>query len=59
MLGDMIAALSNFMYTYLLVILLVAAGLFFTVRNRFPQLRLLKESIRVVVARPEKVDWRL
>ena len=54
MLGDMIAALSNFMYTYLLVILLVAAGLFFTVRNRFPQLRLLKESIRVVVERPEK-----
>ena len=54
MLGDMIAALSNWMYTYLLVILLVAAGLFFTVRNRFPQLRLLRESIRVVVERPEK-----
>ena len=54
MLGDMIAALSNWMYTYLLVILLIAAGLFFTVRNRFPQLRLLRESIRVVVERPEK-----
>ena len=48
MLGDMIAALSNWMYTYLLVILLIAAGVFFTVRNRFPQLRLLRESIRVV-----------
>ena len=54
MLGDMIAALSNWMYTYLLVILLIAAGLFFTVRNRFPQLRLLRESIRVVVEKPEK-----
>ena len=42
------------MYTYLLVILLVAAGLFFTIRNRFPQLRLLREAIRVVVERPEK-----
>ena len=40
MLGEMIVALSNFMYTYLLVILLVAAGVFFTIRNRFPQLRL-------------------
>ena len=54
MLGEIIAALSNWMYTYLLVILLVAAGLFFTIRNRFPQLRLLRESIRVVVERPEK-----
>ena len=39
MLGEIIADLSNWMYTYLLVILLVAAGLFFTIRNRFPQLR--------------------
>ena len=54
MLGEMIVALSNFMYTYLLVILLVAAGVFFTIRNRFPQLRLLKESVRVVMERPEK-----
>ena len=38
MLGEIIADLSNWMYTYLLVILLVAAGLFFTIRNRFPQL---------------------
>ena len=54
MLGEMIAALSNFMYTYLLVILLVAADAALDCRNRFPQLRLLKESIRVVVERPEK-----
>jgi len=54
MLGEIIADLSNWMYTYLLVILLVAAGLFFTIRNRFPQLRLLREAIRVVVERPEK-----
>lgn len=33
MLGEIIADLSNWMYTYLLVILLVAAGLFFTIRN--------------------------
>ena len=44
MLGEIIADLSNWMYTYLLVILLVAAGLFFTIRNRFPQLRLLREA---------------
>ena len=56
MLGEIIADLSNWMYTYLLVILLVAAGLFFTIRNRFPQLRLLREAIRVVVERPEKED---
>ena len=59
MLGEIIADLSNWMYTYLLVILLVAAGLFFTIRNRFPQLRLLREAIRVVVERPEKFYFLL
>ena len=54
MLGEIIADLSNWMYTYLLVILLVAAGLFFTIRNRFPQLRLLREALGVGVERPEK-----
>ena len=55
MLGEIIADLSNWMYTYLLVILLVAAGLFFHHSEPVPAaLRLLREAIRVVVERPEK-----
>lgn len=39
---------SNFMYSYLLIILLLAVGLYFTFRSRFVQFRLLGESIRLV-----------
>ena len=54
MLGDLIGTLSNYLYTYILVILLIAAGLYFTVRTRFIQFRMVRESIRVVGERPEK-----
>ena len=54
MLGEMIAALSNFLFTYILVILLIAAGVYFTFRTKFVQFRMMRESIRVVGERPEK-----
>jgi len=43
-----ISDISNVMYSYLLIILLLAVGLYFTFRTRFVQLRMLKESIRLV-----------
>ena len=46
--AGLIANISNFMYSYLLIILLLAAGVYFTCRSKFVQLRLLGESIRVV-----------
>ena len=54
MLGDLIGTLSNYLYTYILVILLIAAGLYFTIRTRFVQFRMVGESIRVVGERPEQ-----
>lgn len=44
----LIENISNFMYSYLLIILLLAVGLFFTFRTRFVQFRLLGESIKLV-----------
>lgn len=44
----MVGKVNDLMYTYILVILLIAAGLYFTVRTRFVQFRLLGESFRVV-----------
>ncbi|MBO7253264.1 MAG: alanine:cation symporter family protein [Oscillospiraceae bacterium] len=44
---------SNIMYSYLLIILLLAVGLYFTFRTRFVQFRLLGESIRLVTERKE------
>lgn len=53
MINDIIGQISDFMYSYLLIILLLAVGLYFTIRTKFIQFRLFGESIRVVGERPE------
>lgn len=40
MFGEMIGTISDFMYSYLLIIMLLAVGLYFTIRTRGVQLRL-------------------
>lgn len=54
MVNDVVVAISNFLYTYLLIILLLAGGLYFTFRTRFVQFRMFLESLRVVGERPER-----
>ena len=49
MFANIISTLSNWLYRYILIILLVGAGIYFTIRTRFVQFRLLREAIRVVV----------
>ncbi len=46
--SKLIEQISNFMYSYLLIILLIAVGLYFTFRTKFVQIRLIGESIRLV-----------
>ncbi len=46
--AGIIANISTVMYSYLLIIMLLAVGLFFTFRGKFIQFRMLGESIRVV-----------
>lgn len=48
MLGDIIGTLNDWLYTYILVILLIAAGLYFTIRTRFVQFRLFGEAFRTL-----------
>jgi len=43
-----IESISNVMYSYLLIILLLAVGLYFTFRTKFVQFRMLAESARLV-----------
>ncbi len=43
---------NNALYTYILIILLVLAGLYFTVRTRFAPFRLFGEQIRSVMEKP-------
>lgn len=48
-----ISMLSDALYTYILIFLLVAAGIFFTVKSRFVQFRLLGEQLRAVTEKPK------
>lgn len=48
-----IEAISNFMYSYLLIIFLLAVGLYFTFRTKFVQFRMLGESVRLVTEKKE------
>lgn len=52
MFGEIIGNISGFMYGKLLVIMLIAVGLYFTFRTKFVQFRLFGESIRVVTEKP-------
>ena len=54
--STLIGNISNIMYSYLLIILLLAVGLYFTFKTKFVQLRLLKESIKVVTEKKSDKD---
>ena len=54
--GTLIGQLSNYLYTYILIILLVAGGIYFTIRTKFVQFRFLIESIRVVMQPSQDAD---
>lgn len=47
-LNSVLGNISDFLYTYILIILLVAIGLYFTIRTKFVQFRLFPEALRVL-----------
>ena len=51
--AQFIGQVSNILYSYVLIILLVAGGIYFTIRTKFVQFRLLKDQIKNVT---EKSD---
>ncbi|MDO5726132.1 MAG: alanine/glycine:cation symporter family protein [Tissierellia bacterium] len=48
MYAKFIGTLSNYLYTYVLPIILIGGGIFFSIKTGFVQMRLLGESIRIV-----------
>lgn len=58
MLNNILTRVNDFIYTYPLLILLVGAGVYFTVRTRFVQGRLLGEAFRVLLEKAEVKDGK-
>ncbi len=54
MLDQIIGFLNDALYSYILIIVLVLGGIFFTIRTKFVQFRLFKEQIRCVSEKPDK-----
>ena len=50
---QIVTDISNFLYNYVLIILLVGGGIYFTVRTKFAQFRLFKEQIKSVTEKPK------
>lgn len=51
--NKILTQINDVMYTYVLIILLVGVGIYFTIRTRCVQLRLIKDAIRSLL---EKAD---
>lgn len=47
--GKIVGTLSNYLYSYILIILLAGAGIYFTIKTKGIQFRALKEALRVVM----------
>ncbi len=53
MIEKFVNSTNDLLYSYILIILLVAGGLYFTLRTRFVQFRLLGEQFRAVTEKPK------
>lgn len=53
MFESIISSINDALYSYILIIVLVLGGLYFTIRTRFVQFRLLGEQFRAVTEKPK------
>jgi AGCS family alanine or glycine:cation symporter len=53
MFETIISAVNDALYSWVLIIILVAGGLYFTIRTKFVQFRLFKEQLRSVTEKPD------
>ena len=49
---DSIDVLNDFLWTYVVIVLLVGCAIYFTVRSKGVQFRLLKDMVKVIIDRP-------
>lgn len=54
--NEILTGINDFMYTYPLLLLLVGTGIYFTVRTRGVQIRLLKDAFRVILEKGEEKE---
>lgn len=58
MFNNLLASLNDFLYSYILIFLLVAAGIYFSIRTKFVQFRLISDAIKALKEKAENNDNR-
>ena len=53
MLNQFLSSLNDFLYSYILIFLLVIAGLYFSFRTKFVQFRLFKDALHALKEKSE------
>lgn len=53
-LESVVSNISDVLYTYILIILLVLGGLYFTIRTKFVQIRLFGQQLKAVTEKPDE-----
>ncbi len=53
MINDIISAVNDALYSYILIIILIIGGIYFTIRTRFVSFRLFGEQLRAVTEKSE------
>lgn len=53
MFEELIANINDALYSYILIIILIAGGLYFTVRTKFVQFRLFDDQLKAVMEKPD------
>lgn len=54
--NNLLTKLNDFMYTYVLIIMLVGVGIYFTVKTKGVQFRLFKDGIKSMLEKSDKTD---
>ncbi len=57
-LGDIVEVSNKILWTYILVGLLLFLGVFFTVKTRFVQFRMLKEMVMLLIQGTDRTDFK-
>lgn len=56
MINDLLTKLNDIMYTYVLIIMLVGVGVYFTIRTKGVQFRLFKDGIKSMLEKSDKAE---
>ena len=53
MLEKLVSSVNDMLYSYILIVLLIGGGIYFTIRTRFFQFRLFGEQVKSVIQKPD------